>query len=338
MGYSEFKPSRHYVVGVYIVIIVSIYFFYKYNDKFHIVENSKHNVYINEESNVTGASVEMVEGRIENLSRRAKVDTIRAAIKTDRNQEILVIDTEEGHFELDIYTMKNHDMDLGIPIKDDSAYPKVIVSSMSKLTTGGIILETTQTLGTDTYANRVYIRENQIINSGFQIRTGIKENTVYYDNVVLIINTLNKTSGNVMSVYDDTTGELLFSLDAKEAPVLKQSKFALICSAVGNNFIAFSGMYTDSGTENFINFSDNRKQIKSAWNYVKAEEKQIRNLKAYEKETMGECLVFERRNADNELIYNINYPAETAVHDMVIIPLDINETPIENQRTPIDEM
>lgn len=320
MENDEYKPSRHYTVAIYIVIGAIIFFFYMYNDKFHLVKESKNNTYINSDVGVTGASLEVGENN-NNLSMSSDVGIIHAYIKNTKNSDSLIVVTETKEIEIDIYTMKNHDLDLGLPLKNKVEYPRIDINTVSKLTTGGLIVETVQTLGTDTYANRVYIKDDTIIDQGFEIRTGIKDNTLYYDNVILIIDTLNKNTKDIIRIHDDATGDIIYSLSDEEAPILNDPKFGLLCSAVGNNFISLSNLYTKIGGEYFIDFVNNPTEVKSVWDYVESDKEQLQKLLAYEKATTGNCLIFQRRANNNELMYTIDYPVEIDINDVVTVPL-----------------
>lgn len=315
---NEYKPVRHYSVAICIVFVAMNYFFYRYNDKLHIIKNSLNNEYINEEVSMTSATIEGGN----NLTRTAKSDETKAYMKTTNDGDVLVVVTETKEFEVDIYTMKNYDADLGLPLRDEGEYPKIFVSTVTKLTTGGLIVETVQTLGSDTFANRVYIKDDEIVDEGFQIRTDIEDKTLYYDNAILIIDTLNNLERDVIRVYDDTTGNQIFSINSKDAPILDKPDFNLICSAVGNNFISLSDLYTNNGGEYFIDFLDNPKEIKSVWDYLDVTDEQLHKFKVYEKSTLGECLVFLRRTGDNGLMYYINYPVKLDMNNTVIIPLE----------------
>lgn len=319
MENKEYKPSRHYSVAMYVIIVVAVFFFYMYNDKFHIIKNSKNTVYADDDVNITSASVEITQNN--NLARTSGIGTTRAYMKNTRGKDLLVVVTEVGEFEVDIYTMKDYDIDLGLPYKDIGEYPELFISNVAKLATGGIIIETVQTLGTDTYANKVYIKDDKIIDKGFQIRTGIRDKIIYYDNVVLIIDTLNKSRNDVVRIYDDETGNIIIGINDEDVPILSSSESGLICSAVGKNFISFSDLYTNNGGEYFIDFADNPTEVKSVWDYVYASEEQLRNLTEYEKTTKGRCLIFQHRDIYNELMYTFNYPAKTDIDNVVTIQL-----------------
>lgn len=319
MENKEYKPIRHYLVAIYVTIAVVVFFFYSYNDKLHIIKKSNSTVYANDDINIAGASVEITQN--DNLGKISSVDTTRAYLKNTSGKDLLVVVTATSEFVFDVYTIKNHYLDLGLPYKDEGDYPPILISGVSRLPTGGVIVETVQTLGTDTYANKVYIKDDKIIDVGFQIRTGIRDNIIYYDNVVLIIDTLNKDFKDVIRVYDDETGNLIIDISDKDVPVLNDSEFGIMCSAVGNNFISFSDLHTNTGGENFIDFLDNPSEVKSVWDHVDASEEQLQNLINYEKTTMGQCLMFQHRDVYNELIYTINYPAKTDILDVVTIQL-----------------
>lgn len=309
---NEYRPVKHYSVAIYIVLVSIIYFLYKFNDKFHIVKNTAYNVTMDDYVNVTSATIEDANSR---LTKTSNTDVTRAYMKNVNNRDLLVVVTETNEFEIDIYTMKSYDLDLGIPLKDESDYPDISVSSVTKLATGGLIVETVQTLGTNTFANKIYIKDDKIIDKGFEIRTDIVDKTLYYDNAILIIDTLNEREKDVIRVYDDTTGTQVFSMNSKDAPLLDTPEFDLVCSAVGNNFVTLSDLYTDKGGEYFIDFLDSSKEIKSVWDYIDVTDEQLNKFKVYEKATGGECLVFLRRTLDNGLMYYIDYPVKFDINN-----------------------
>ncbi len=310
---------------IIILVIVIVFFGYSYSNRLHLVEVSA-SVTSYDDVIVTSASVQL-ENKLESSGfmdiTYDPTSKIKVNIMPIEGVETAVISTPEGKFYSDIYTMRDFDLDLGLTPKTYGEYPKINCTSVGRFSTGGIIIEITQVLGSQTYANRIYIKGDKIIDSGFSIKVGQRDETIYYDNVVSIVNTLGGSGHNVVQVYDDKTNKKIFSMSNEELNRTTKniSNNYFMCEAIGENFIAFSTRYYDKNLEYFLDFNDETRTIKSVWDYIDLSQEDMERLQYNEEATRGHSLVFSKRDNENNLVYEIHEIVNDTVVSNVKIPL-----------------
>ncbi len=326
MSTKEKVSVFQYINKTAIVVISTIVFFgYSYSYRMHLVD-VKNTVSIKEDVVITSASVKL-ESRLDSSGFVDITYDVNSRIKVNimpiDGVETAIISTPDGKYYVDIYTMRDYDLDLGLAPKNYGEYPKINCTSIGQFSTGGIIIEITQRLGSLTYANRVYLKNGELVDVGFNKKIGIRDETIYYDNVILIVNTISGRNEDLVRVYDDSTDEIIYNLSMEEASVeiLQTNYDYFLCEAVGKDFIAFSSRYYDNNLEYFIDFNDETRTIRSVWDYVDINQKEMERLQYNEKATRGHSLVFGKRDNYHNLVYEILDIVNGEVVKYVGVPL-----------------
>ncbi len=324
--YTSFQKMNSIII---VLVLVTLYFGYSYSHRLHVVYGESRTE-IADDMIVTSATTHL-EPRLNSggftditndLSSKIKVK-----IETVDGEEVATVTTPEGKFTIDIYTMRDYDLDLGLTPKNIGEYPKIECSSIGQFSTGGIIVEITQRYGAETYANRVYIKEDKLVDYGFTKKVGIRDQTIYYDNVVMIVNTLSNEEHDLIRVYDDSTDQLLFKYSTSQLESNASiNANNIMCEAVGMDFIALSSRYTDQNIEFFVDFSDENSTFKSVWDYVDLDDDEMEVLKYYESATRGNTLVFAELDSKNNLVYEIRDVVNNTFISDVVIPLNSRKT------------
>ncbi len=321
---EKMNVFKYFNTTILILVSVVIFFGYSYSNRLHLVDVGA--MEPDDDIIVTSASVQL-EHRLDSSGftdiTYDPASKIKVNITPINGVETAVISTPNGKFYVDIYTMKDYDLDLGLTPKSPGEYPKIKCTSIGQFSSGGIIIEITQVVGAQTYANRIYIKGNKLVDYGFSMKIGQRDETVYYDNVVSIVDTIGGSEHNVVEVYNDSTNEMIYAINTED--VNKATKNVSInyfmCEAVGSNFIAFSTRYYDKNLEYFLDFNDETRKINSVWDYVDASDEEMQRLKHNEEVTSGHSLVFGRRDNENNLVYDIHEIVNDTVVSNVKIPL-----------------
>ncbi len=325
MNRKEIKSLHKYVNTSFMIFIcIAFYFGYSYSHRMHLMD-SKLEVTAEDDMIVTSATTQL-EPRLNSGGFTDVTHDINSKIKVNISQvdgvETATITTPEGKFQVDIYTMRDYDLDLGLTPKNIGEYPQITCSSIGKFSTGGIIVEITQRYGSKTYANRIYIKGDRLVDFGFTQKIGVRDEVVYYDNVVMIANTLTSTDHDIVRVYDDATDEVLFtysSYDLAEKVEVDSSRIRV--EAVGRDFISFSSMYYDDKVEYFIDFNDATHTIQSVWNYIKVSSKEMEEIQYNEQITRGNTLIFSDYDYSGNIIYEVRDIVNNAPVSRITIPL-----------------
>ncbi len=312
--------AYHINISIFASLCICIYFVYVYSSQSHVLKGT---LGVEEEIIVSSASSTLVQ-RLNNKGfidiTNEKNSGVNVYIKNAKGRQKAIITTVHGKFEVDIYTMRDYDLDLGITPKDNGEYPKVVCTSIGRFSSGGIVVETTQQNGVDVYANRIYIKGDKIIDSGFYKKIGIKEETVYFDNVMVILNRLGGKSKDIIRIYDDEKNELIFSYSRENSEITFDNLDYYTCEAVGKDFIAFSSRYYDNVTEFFIDCKDSDKKLQSVYDYITEEDYDLNKLMHNESVTRGHTLTFNTRS-NGKLIYDINDIVNKTMEKQIVIPI-----------------
>ncbi len=302
-----------------IFISVMIFFSYSYTYKFYLIENRSNSP----DDIVETAATRELEQKLNGVGfidlTNDSDSKIRVFIKPENGVEQAMITTPDGKFFVDIYTMRDFDLDLGLSPKYYGEYPEITCTTIGQFSTGGILIETIQRDGVESYVNRIYIKDDKVVDVGFFKKIGINDDIVYYDNTVLIINTLRGEYNDILRVYDDETTEIIFSFKGYNDEVRALDLDVLMCEAVGENFISFSSKYYNDTQEYYMDFNEDDIRVHSVWDFLSPNEYDVEQLKYYETITEGHTLEFKERNYKNQLVYNIN----DIVNDEVIFQIKI---------------
>ncbi len=326
IGKEEVKISEQRHVIIFVVVFVALIFIFQLD---YLVRNSFNEVDRLPDEALNYDALASPTQNINEGNLNSKISTM-SDIQRAFIAEPIVIDGDTflsiqsmyGNFKVPIYTLRDYDIDKGLVPKNHIYYPKIKVNVVGALSTHGILMETQQRSGYQTYSNKVYIRGSQVIDVGFQKRLSVKDNIKYYDNAILIVDTLNTSTKDFVRVYDDETGSLLFSLNSNDFGFSKGFIDSLQYSAVGDHFIAFSSKYQGNVVDAFVCFNeDGSYEVESVWNYVEASEDVQKQMKEYELETSSDCITFVEYTEDNNLVYRVKYLDGTSAESELIIPL-----------------
>ncbi len=240
------------------------------------------------------------------LSKNQK--TFIAEIEIMNKQQYLHIQSSYGNFKVPIYTLRDYDMDKGLIPKDYAFYPEIKVNVVGSLSTHGVLIETIQNNGYQTYSNKIYIRGSKVVDVGFQKRLSVNDTIKYYDNAILIVDTLHVNTKDFIRVYDDETGDVLFSINADEFGLERDYIDNLLFSGVSDHFLAYSTKHKGNVTDSYFCYMpDGTVENVSVWDKLEADEEEIARLKEYEINTSSDCITFVEYNKQNELVYKVKY-------------------------------
>lgn len=294
------------LIFLIIFIINSIYVCYSYSDKFHVVKIEKTKI---DTPHKKQAKDTFLATQLHN--------SIYSDIDYFKEETCININTPTSILSTNLYTMRDHDLDLGRVPKNFIEYPN-IKTNIINLTNNSFVCETYQTYGYKTFYNTIYIKDDEIIDVGFNIHTGVENQTKHYDDTILIIDSLHKNTSPIAKLYDITTGNLLASLMYDDINNNYIDLDNVLVEGVGKNFISISKKYTNSCDNYFITLNNEGFELHSVWNYVESpnKEKYIQDEIANE----GSLLTFNRRTENNKLLYDINDIAS----DNIIETIEIN--------------
>ncbi len=302
------NEQRHVII--YIVIFVILITISQYDNIYSYSFNEEERVpdeLLNYDAFASATeNINNVNTKISKLADKQRI--FLAKVKQLRGEEILCIESAFGDFEIPIYTSRDYDIDKGLVPKEFNEYPEISVNVVGTLSTHGVLIETLQNVGHQTYSNKIYIRGNQVIDVGFQKRLTARDNIKYYDNAILIVDTLNTATLPFIRVYDDETGEILFSISVDDLGVDKGFIDSLRFKAVGDHFLVFTSEYNGEVTDKYICFNENGTyEVVSVWDKLDIPDEQKEAMKEYELETNSDCITFEEYTEDNELVYSVKH-------------------------------
>ncbi len=308
---KEIKIDERHHITLFVVVFIMLIFISQLD---YIIKYSFNEV---EEPPNAPISVDALATPTENINNNtnSKLSTmsnnqrtfIAEIINYDDSQYLHII-SAYGEFKVPIYTLRDYDIDKGLIPKDFNSYPEIKVNVVGTLSTHGVLIETQQNIGYQTYANKVYIRGSKVVDVGFQKRLTKNDTIKYYDNAILIVDTLNTTTEDFVRVYDDETGAILFKLNMDDFNIDKGYLDSLRFSSVGDHFISYSTKYNGEVEDAFVCFDGPEYfEIKSVWDSVEATDIEIQSLKDYELNTNSDCITFSEYNDDGELVYKIKY-------------------------------
>ncbi len=318
------SEKRHVIIFAVIFIVLVIvsqldYLFkYSFNEAVEVGELMS--------VDTTASATEIInEGnanaKLSTLSKNQK--TFIAEIDIQDNVQFLHIRSMYGNFRVPLYTLRDYDIDKGLVPKNYSYYPEIKVNVVGSLSTHGVLIETTQISGYQTYSNKVYIRGSKVMDVGFQKRLSVNDNIKYYDNAILIVDSVNTVTKDFIRVYDDETGVSLFDINASEFNLDKGSLDNLSFTGVSDHFITYSLKYNGMVEDGFIHFfEDGSFENISVWDKLNATEEQIKKLKDYELNTSSDCITFIEYNQENELVYRVKYLDGSSTDSIIKIKLD----------------
>ncbi len=328
MSKKEKKALHKYVNTSFLIfIVVAFYFGYSYSHRMHLIDTKSETV--KQDDMIVTSATTQLQPRLNSGGFVDITHDINSKIKVNivpiNGEEVATISTPEGKFIVDIYTMRDYDLDLGLTPKNIGEYPQIICTSIGKFSTGGIIIEISQRLGSQTYANRIYIKDGKLVDYGFTEKIGVRDEVIYYDNVVMIANTLISADHDIVRVYDDSTDEMLFNYSSFNlANNIDVPSRHLMIEAVGRDFIAFSSRYYDYNKEYYVNFNDEGKTIKSVWDSIKVSGEELERLQYDEQVTRGQTLVFSEYDYVGNLIYEVKDIVNGTTNSRIVLPLKAN--------------
>ncbi len=321
------SERRHVILYVVVFTLLVVVSQLNYIFKYSFNETEDPVGYMNTDAIVSATEMINSGNNATKLSRLAKNQrTFIAEIDTFNNGQFLHVQSTYGNFKVPIYTLRDFDIDKGLIPKDYSYYPEIKVNVVGSLSTQGVLIETQQNSGYQTYSNKVYIRGNKVVDVGFQKRLTANDTTKYYDNAILIVDTLHINTKDFVRVYDDETGEILFSLNANETGLDRDYIDSLNYSAVSDHFITYSTKYKGKVTDGFTQFYDDGtfKNV-SVWDNLDVSDAGIKSLKEYELNTNSDCITFVEYNDQNELVYKVKYIDNNSSESLVKIKLDFDK-------------
>ncbi len=307
---STVKEQQHLIIYVVVFVVLLFIFQLDYIYKYSFNEIEQEPVIKVNYDTMSSPTENINNGNAnQRLSTLAKDQrAFIAEIKNDARQQYLHVESAYGEFHVPIYTLRDYDIDRGYIPKEFGSYPKIRVNVVGSLSTNGVLIETTQNAGYLTYTNKVYIRGNKVIDVGFQKRLTTIDTIQYYDNAILIIDTLNTGTEDFIRVYDDDTGEVLFSVNAKDLGLDYSFVDNLSYHAVGDHFLAYSAEYNGEVIDQVICFnSDGSYEIISIWDLLEATEEEKEMLKEYQLNTSSDCISFIEYTDSDELVYRVKY-------------------------------